>query len=369
MQKPNRIVVVGATGYTGKLVARELSGGVEPVLLTARDPERLQALAREVGAATTRIVDVAKAETLAGALRGGDVVVNCAGPFSDLGEPVVEACIAAGAHYLDITGEQRFMKRVYDRFHGAAQDAGLVVVNGMAFEYAIGDCAAALAASRLSPPLRSVDLFYAWHGGVRTSSRGTRRSVLRVIRDGGYAYANGRWSHWHTGAQRETVRLPGGKRRPALWFPAGEILTVPRHQQVRTVRGWIVIGSALAAALPRIAPVLPRLVSLVEPLSEWHLRRAPEGPRPEQRRRSRFLICAVAIGSDGDQACINVDGANPYELTATIVAHAARRLLRSAPSSTGVLAPAQLLDPADFLSMLSAHDLTWDDSCLDSARH
>jgi short subunit dehydrogenase-like uncharacterized protein len=353
-----RIVVIGATGYTGRLVARELAGGDLPFLLTARSADRLARLADEIGGAATREVDVTDPASLRGALRRGDVVINCAGPFTHLGEPVVEACIQAGAHYVDTTGEQRFMKRVLDRFDEAAREAEVIVVNGMAFEYAIGDIAAALAAEGLARPLRSVDMIYAWGGGAAASSRGTRLSILQVLREGGYTYRDGRWEPQPTGAESRTVQL-AGNTRSAVSFPAGEILTVPRHVPVQTVRAWMVMDRTTAAALPLAASLMPTVIRLIEPVARWAVRRAPEGPTPEQRQASRFRIRADAVGADGEARSVTVEGRDPYGLTARIAAHGAQQVLQTSGEIAGVIAPAQVLRAPAFRSALESWGTTW----------
>jgi short subunit dehydrogenase-like uncharacterized protein len=57
-------------------------------------------------------------------------VLNCSGPYRFLGEGVVEACIAAGAHYLDISGEPQFMERMFLQYHEAAKAARVLVIHG-----------------------------------------------------------------------------------------------------------------------------------------------------------------------------------------------------------------------------------------------
>jgi short subunit dehydrogenase-like uncharacterized protein len=359
MTNPSRIVVIGATGYTGRLVARELAGGTAPFLLTGRSRDRLAELAGALEGAETREVDVTRPASVDAALRPGDVVINCAGPFTDLGEPVVGACIRAGAHYLDTTGEQRFMKRILDEHDEQARAAGVVVVNAMAFEYAIGDCAAALAAEGLATPLRSVDVVYAWGGGAAASSRGTRRSILRVLREGGYAYQNGRWESRYTGAVTRAATLPGGRERSAVWFPAGEILTVPRHTEVESVQGWMVMDQTTASLLPRIASVMPTVLRLVNPVAQWLLGRAPEGPTPEQREASRFVIRVEAVGADGTTRIVTAQGRDPYGLTAAIAVHGAMQLLGGSDEARGgVLAPAQVLRPHPFRRALEGWGVT-----------
>jgi len=358
MSGTGRIVVVGATGFTGRLVAKELAAGDTPFVLTARDTERLARLAGEVGASETRIVDVSEPASLRSAVGAGDVVINCAGPFAELGEPVVDACIRAGAHYLDTTGEQVFMMRVLDRFDRAARDAGVVVANAMAFEYAVGDCAAALAADGLAAPLRSVDMTYSVSGPAAAASRGTRMSILGVVRDGGFVWRDGRWKVERTGASNRTVEMPDGRRRSAVWFPAGEILTVPRHVEVEHVRAWMVMDRWTAAGLPIVSPLLPVLVRLGQPLVSRVVQRAPEGPTPEQRERSRFRIRADAVAADGRRRGVAVEGTDPYGLTARIAVYAARRVLDGV-AGAGVLAPAQVLHPHEFRNTVENWGTTW----------
>ena len=86
-EKP-AIVVIGATGYTGDLIARALAGGDTPYVVAARDPDRLKRLAAELEGAVPQVVDVTDAESIRRLIRPGDAVINTAGPFSELGEPI-----------------------------------------------------------------------------------------------------------------------------------------------------------------------------------------------------------------------------------------------------------------------------------------
>lgn len=347
------VVLTGATGYTGRLVAHELQAAALPFLLTGRDAARLTRLADALGGAATAVVDVRAPETLGTVLRAGDVVINCAGPFSELGEPVVRAAIEAKAHYLDTTGEQAFMKRVLDRYHEAAKAAGVAVVNGMAFEYALGDCAAAIAAEGLTTPLRSLDVIYAWPAQA-AASRGTRRSILRVLESRELVYEGGYWRARRIGRERRLVVLPGGKQCTAVTFPAGEALTVPRHVEVERVRGWVVIGRTTAATLAMASPLLPVLARLARPLLELRLRRAPVGPDERERQAREFTILVEARGADGARRRLSLHGRDAYGLTAAIIVRGARRVLEPAgrPPPAGVMPPARLVEPRPFLDGL-----------------
>jgi len=354
-----RAVVFGATGFTGSLVAADLVRGAIPALLTGRSRERVDALAARVGNADAETVDITRPASILSVLRRGDVAINCAGPFSELGEPVVAACVRSGAHYLDTTGEQRFISRIADRYHDAATGAGVVVANAMAFEYALGCFAAEEAAAGLERPLRSIDMTYAWPGGTAAASRGTRHSVLRVVRDGGVAHRSGSWVEARAGSRARTVDVGGGRRHRAIWFPAGEIVMLPRTIEVTRVDAWMVVAPALTRALPWVAPVLPALASLISPIHGRLIDRGPEGPTDAQRAASRFLVAAEVTGADGSGASVALRGIDPYGITAALAAVGAAALLgEESPARPGVRSPAQVLHKADFHALLEKWDVS-----------
>src|SRR6476469_2650753 len=101
-----RIVLFGATGYTGRLVAASLlERGARPVL-AGRSKDSLDALASELGGGLdTAVADVARPESVGELVKRGDVLLSTVGPFARWGEPAVRAAVDAGAHYLDSTGE------------------------------------------------------------------------------------------------------------------------------------------------------------------------------------------------------------------------------------------------------------------------
>src|SRR3954449_6040763 len=116
-----RIVLFGATGYTGDLTARAMVGrGLRPVL-AARSAERLEALAGELGGLDTMVADVADPASVRSLVERGDVLVTTVGPFARWGRPAVDAAIAAGAHYIDSTGETHFIREIFERFGPGAQ--------------------------------------------------------------------------------------------------------------------------------------------------------------------------------------------------------------------------------------------------------
>ena len=139
------IVVYGATGLVGGRVCTALDAVDEPFVAVGRRRPALEKLARLVGATDWRVAELQHDELVA-AFNGAAVVVNCAGPLAEVGEPVLQAALAADAHYVDLGGDQAAMHAIYERHDSAARKAGRVVVPGCGLNCAIGDWAAAWAA-------------------------------------------------------------------------------------------------------------------------------------------------------------------------------------------------------------------------------
>jgi Saccharopine dehydrogenase NADP binding domain len=120
-----RIVVFGATGYTGRLTAEALVARGERPVLAGRDPEGLMVLSAELGGGLeTAVANVARPESVASLVGPGDVLVSTVGPFLRWGEPAVEAAIARRATYFDSTGESGFIRAVFERYGPRAARVG-----------------------------------------------------------------------------------------------------------------------------------------------------------------------------------------------------------------------------------------------------
>ena len=105
-----KVVLYGASGYTGEHVIWKLAARGIPFIAAGRNKARLEqrfAAKPELKGARYEIVEVEHDEAaLTELFRGKNVVHNLVGPYRQLGEPVVRAALAAGVHYLDATGEQ-----------------------------------------------------------------------------------------------------------------------------------------------------------------------------------------------------------------------------------------------------------------------
>jgi short subunit dehydrogenase-like uncharacterized protein len=146
------VVVLGATGITGRRVAAYLGERATETELrwaaAGRDAERIARTLREAGvsAPETLLADTADPGSLAAIAARARVVLNLVGPYTLHGRPMIEACVAGGAHYADLTGELPFVRRIIDDFEEPAAAAGVKVVQVCGFEALPPDLAIVLAA-------------------------------------------------------------------------------------------------------------------------------------------------------------------------------------------------------------------------------
>jgi short subunit dehydrogenase-like uncharacterized protein len=167
----------------------------------------------------------------------------------------------------------------------------------------------------------------------------------------GWTREDGELRRQTSGSAHRTVRLASGKELHAVAFPSGEVITGPRHVNVRTLRGWLVMGATLARVTPFLAPAFPVVIPALRPLLERLATRADD-PTAEARHASRFTIRVEIEDAGGERRALEVRGRDPYGLTAVLAVRGARRLLDGPPSDAGVIAPAQLLDPESLLDEL-----------------
>ena len=343
------IAVVGATGYTGGRVLASLARRGVSVRLVGRNNERLTKAARSLDSAEVRAVASWETEPLGKALEGCSAVISCAGPFIRAGRPVVAGALQARVPYTDSTGEQPFIRHVFDDLHLPAKEARLPLVPAFGYDYVPGDLGAALAASGLEP-LERIDVVYATEGGA--PSVGTRRSAVEMMAAKGYQYVNGELHSQRIGARRRTVQTSFGQRTAGS-IPGGDVITIPRHLDVRTVYTYMALPGALSLTSPIMA-IITRLVD-IPGVSGLLLRAAERGPAaPSESESQARVACHVeAKALDGRRRAFLIEGRDGYGFTAEALAELATRMAQGSIEAVGACAPWQVVEPREFLEAMN----------------
>jgi short subunit dehydrogenase-like uncharacterized protein len=172
------ILIYGANGYTADLIIElARSEGAKPVL-AGRAPEKLRSLANR-HALETKVFPLENPTVIAKNLAGISVVLNCAGPFARTAEPLARACMKAGTHYLDITGEFGVFEALAS-LNTKAQTSGVMLMPGVGFDVVPSDCLAAHMKRRM-PDATSLTMAFQ---AIGQPSHGTATTMVENVGKG-----------------------------------------------------------------------------------------------------------------------------------------------------------------------------------------
>lgn len=339
-----RIVVFGATGYTGRLVLAELLGrGCRPVV-AGRDEQKVAALAVEHGGLPTAIADVRQPDSVRALVEAGDVLATTVGPFSLYGQAAVDAAIDAGAAYVDSAGEPDFARYVFTEAGRSAQAAGCALLSGFGLSVA-ANLAGALVARDAGQAARRIDIAYFFTGDSGVSS-GSRATGIWSIEQRSHALRDGVLVVKPFAREVRTFR-DHARRRPAALFGGTEPLALtrvaPQLTDITTYFGGLGAMTRGAQVASYAMPLLLRIPAVHARLragAEKALQRTGEGPDAATRASSGALVLAVAYEAKGRElAAVRMQGGNPYDFTARMMAYAACRLAVGEQHGTGALGP------------------------------
>ncbi len=335
-----QFLIYGATGYTGKLMARMAKEqGLNPIL-SGRNAKKLKEVAEPLGF-EYKVVDLAEKELLDRSLQDMTCVLHIAGPFSTTSRPMLEACIRKGVHYLDITGEIDVLEACANRDRDA-QKRGIMVMPGVGFDVVPSDCMAAYVKEHL-PDSTTLTLAI---GGLNSASRGTAKSAIEGIGRGTRARRNGRIVSLEDTPVREIDFGRGPKRSIAMSW--GDVSTAYHTTGIPNI-------TVFFEANPKIEPLVKmsgfmKWLLAIEPaqaLLKAFIDLQPEGPTDAERQSSSAYIYAETENDQGDRRSALLRTPEGYTLTCMTGLEIVRRVL-DGQAVSGFQTPAKLFGP-DFI--------------------
>jgi short subunit dehydrogenase-like uncharacterized protein len=360
MERKYDILLFGATGFTGQLIAAYLSdrANMEGVswAIAGRSPNKLEQVRAALKGKLPELVvaDVENEDSLKAMAAQARIVMNAVGPFNWYGKGVVKACVEQGTHYLDITGEPSFVADIFQTFGKEAEEKKVCIVNCCGFDSIPADYAAWLTAKQLP-----VGEAKALRGYIRTNasfSGGTFTTAIYAL----YMETQQRSIKVKLPRHPDTPRIPlkihynNELKAWAIPMPVVDPHIVKRSAYrlsseygEAVAYGQFFLRSSFWKVVKTVVPVVITMLFVrFKFFREWLFRQAPPGTGPDEEMRSRSRFEVTCIGeSDGSKARTVISGGDPgYNETAKMFSEAAFTILERSRALTlpfGVLTPVE----------------------------
>jgi short subunit dehydrogenase-like uncharacterized protein len=363
MNHKRPVVLYGASGFSGRLVAEFLREYNAPFIAAGRNPAKIKEVMSHVPGIETANYEIAEAgnsvDDLTKLFSGAKVVCNTVGPFLYNGPRVIEACLKAGCHYIDISGEQAWMKAVAETWGERFAKQGLLAAPATAYMSATSEIAARMCLD--TPGIDTLEIVSLFKG---TPTFGSTQTIFAVIQTEALYLEQNQYKPWPRATAHEAIvpssmethlALPWGGFPHPVWFK--------NHPQVANVRS---IGGILDRALmENVLATEKHYEKEIRPLPKEERERtlaemasSVQGSTPprENVREHRSIDVATGRGTIAFSKCA-IFGSCAYRQTGLIQAFAAHSLIHAAPRKVGFASPSEAFGHRELLGALESYGL------------
>jgi short subunit dehydrogenase-like uncharacterized protein len=304
-------LLYGANGYTGQLIARMAAEyGLKPIL-AGRTESALQTMAASLNL-SYKVIDLSDTDSLQAALREVPVVLHAAGPFQHTAKKMMEACLATGTHYLDITGEITVFE-IGKRYDYKAKEAGIMIMPGVGFDVVPTDCTALYLKNKL-PDATHLKLAFAMVGGKL--SHGTATTMAENMGEGGVVRENGVITRKPLGHKGFWIDF-GIKKMFVMCIPWGDISTAFTTTGIPNIETY-------TGTSPKTFKMLKwqflfnwvLRTSFFRNRAKKQIKQKPAGPSDEMREKAMSLVWGEATNAAGQKQTVRLQCPEGYTLTA-----------------------------------------------------
>jgi len=358
------VIVYGGSGFSGRLAAEYLREYNVPFVAAGRNKAKIQDVMNRVPGIETADYEVAEVahsvDALTKLFSGAKVVCNTVGPFIYHGPAVVEACLKAGCHYIDIAGEQAWHRDLSEKWSDKFAEKKLLLSPGTAFMSAPSDAAARLCMENAGfDTLEILTMF----DGMPTF--GSTQTIFAVIQTEGFYLEQNRYKPWARAVGYEAV-VPGYIRTQLAlsWGGFPHPVWYKDHPQAANVRsfGGLLNRQVMEGVLATekhfeeaIRP-LPKAEQEKKLAEMANAVQAGTPPR-ENSRMQRTIDVIVGRGSTEFAQCV-LFGTCCYKQTGLMQAFAAHTLIHGGPRKVGFASPAAAFGHREILRTLESFGLS-----------
>jgi len=297
-----KVLIYGATGYTGKMLARLAAKEGMAFAVGGRNRVKVEALAGEVGVEAV-VFDVNDTAAMKAALQDVTCIISAAGPFTETAEQVIDACIDTKTHYIDTTGELPVFELAHSSDE-AAKKAGIMLMPGAGWDVVPSDCIGLYAAEKVKD-VKTVRLAIVHKNAM--PSRGTLRTGLSIVGRGVFVRRDGELVEAEEPMPTHEFDL-GFKKVTGSLTPMGDLVTTYKSTGAPNIE--VYSNSMGAITMP-----------------EGGVDAFPEGPSREQLDAWQAFAAAEATGADGSIARAVIETVSGYDFTAIAGIGIAQRIV------------------------------------------
>lgn len=308
---PTPLLLYGANGYTGMLIAKLASAyGIRP-LIAGRTLINLQPLADELDL-PYRVIDLDDSNELKKVLAEVKVVLHCAGPFTATARQMVEACLETGVHYLDINGDISVFEML-KKYDGFAKEKNIMIMPGVGFDVVPTDCIAMQLKNKMPAASHLKLAFASLNGSI---SHGTAITMTQKIGEGGAVRENGRIIKKPLGHKGMWLNFVE-KKLFVMCIPWGDISTAYFTTGIPNIETYTGVAPKVYRMLKfqRAFNWLLR-TGLVRNIIRKKIKSRPAGPDDAQRQKSKSLVWGEVTDENGNSIQTVISCPDGYTLTA-----------------------------------------------------
>lgn len=320
----NAFLLYGANGYSGQLIARFANQyGLQPIL-AGRNREAITALAQQLKM-EYRIVSLDDAAALEQTVREVKLVVHAAGPYDLTAQQMINACMAAGAHYIDLNGDLQVFETIRANDQ-QAKEKNIMLLPGAGFDVVPTDCLSLWLKNRLPDAVSLQIAFVIIGSGL---SRGTSITTLQKLGLPGASRKNGKIVPEPVGVRGMWVGFPPGNERSFMMsIPWGDVSTAYFTTGIPNIETYTGVskGTWIFLKLQRLYNWLLRTEFMHGIITKIINRKSP-GPDDARRDKAVSLIRAKVANAKGESAEATMRCPEAYSLTALTTLLIAKKIL------------------------------------------
>jgi short subunit dehydrogenase-like uncharacterized protein len=357
------VVLYGASGFSGRLVAEFLREFSVPFRAVGRNKAKIQDVLSRVPGIETADYEIVETsgttEELANAFRGARVVCNTVGPLVYYGPAIIEAALKAGCHYIDISGEQAWVRQVAENWGAKFAEKGLLAAPATAYMSTASEIAARLCLE--AGGIDTLEILSMFKG---MPTFGSTQTIFAVIPTEAFYLEENRFKPWPRakgyevvapGSVQTQLALPWGGFPHPVWFK--------NHPQIANVK---TLGGLLdRQIMETVAATEKHFEDNIRPLSKEEQTRqlaamanavqAGTPPR-ENTRQQRTIDTVIGRGSTNFVQC-TMFGTCAYRQTGLVQAYAAHHLSLAPPRKVGFASPCEAFGHRELLQALENYGL------------